>query len=185
MMLHRAVILSLSLALAALLGACASGLPEPTLDHNPDYDFGQIKTYAFAHRRGGPADFTVLSDMEVDRVNHAFERAMTQRGYQRVDRRADADILLSWELLTRDRTDVRSYNATSYYSCWGCGPAVSDVRVRQYTQGTLIVDMIDPDERKSVWRSVVQSKLNDRQEVEGQQERFNAVAEHMLTGFPP
>ena len=37
----------------------------------------------------------------------------------------------------------------------------SDVRVWEYTRDTFIIDMIDPDENASVWRSVTQSKLKD------------------------
>jgi hypothetical protein len=175
----------LLLAGLALFGCASGGLPQPTVDHNRDYDFTTAKTFAFMNRKSGPAESVVLSDMEINRVNKAFELALGQRGLTLVESREDADILISWLLVTKEQTDVRSYNSTSYYQCWGCGPAVSDVSVRQYTQGTLIVDMVDPQLRKSVWRSVVQSKLNSQHELEGQQERFNVVAEHMMAQYPP
>ncbi|MCX2982657.1 DUF4136 domain-containing protein [Halieaceae bacterium IMCC14734] len=175
----------LLLAGSVLFGCASGGLPQPIVDHNRDYDFTAAKTFAFMNRKSGPAESVVLSDMEINRVNNAFERALTMRGLTLVEKREDADILISWLLVTKEQTDVRSYNSTSYYQCWGCGPAVSDVSVRQYTQGTLIVDMVDPEMRKSVWRSVVQSKLNAEHELEGQQERFNNVAEHMMAAYPP
>ena len=63
-------------------------------------------------------------------------------GFEVVSDNSEADIYLIWHLVTEERTDVRTYNSMSYYNCWGCGPAVSDVSVRQYTQGTFIIDMI-------------------------------------------
>ena len=178
-------LLTLTVASLFMLACASAGLPQPSVDHNSDYDFTTAATFAFMNRKGGAAESTVLSDMEINRVNNAFALALTARGLTAVERKADADILISWLLVTKEQTDVRSYNSTSYYQCWGCGPAVSDVSVRQYTQGTLIVDMVDPELRKSVWRSVVQSKLADERQLEGQQERFNAVAEHMMEQYPP
>jgi hypothetical protein len=55
--------------------------------------------------------------------------------------------------------------------------------VSQYTQGTLIVDVIDPDLNKSVWRSVVQTRLKANQE--STEETRNAAAQRIMAKFPP
>ena len=99
--------------------------------------------------------------------------------------RKQADILASWHLVTQEQTDVRSYNSTSYYQCWGCGPAVSDVSVQQYSRGTLIFDLVDQDMGKSVWRGVMQSKIAEKRNPEGQEEYFNNIATAMLSSYPP
>ena len=51
------------------------------------------------------------------------------------------------------------------------------------TQGTFIIDMIDPDANASVWRSVTQSKLKD--ETIRDQAALDAAAMRVLAGFPP
>jgi hypothetical protein len=169
-----------------VLGGCASsGLPEPVIDHKPAYDFGKIKTFAYLPRKGGPADSAVFSDMEVERMHRAFARALAAKGMELVEDRAQADIMASWHVVVQDQTDARGYNSASYYHCWRCGSAVPDVSVRQYTQGTLIFDFVDIQARKSVWRGVMQSRIDDKRQAEGQQERFNAIATAMLKNFPP
>ena len=180
----RSILLLLCYALV-LAGCASSGLPEANIDHMASYDFGKIKTFAYLPRKGGPAASTVLSDMEIDRMHRAFAQALTARGMLLVEDREQADILASWHLVTQEQTNVRSYNSTSYYRCWGCGPSVSDVSVRQYTRGTLIFDLVDPKLRKSVWRGVMQSRIDDKRQTEGQQERFNAIAITMLKSYPP
>ncbi len=80
---------------------------------------------------------------------------------------------------------MRSYNSASYYNCWRCGPSVSDVSVRQYTEGTFIVDMIDPMRGQSVWRSTIQSKLSSSPDPETAPERRREAAVAMFSHFPP
>ena len=59
----------------------------------------------------------------------------------------------------------------------------TDVRVTEYTQGTFIIDMIDPVENASIWRSVTQSKL--KEETIRDQTALDAAAMRVLAGFPP
>ena len=50
------------------------------------------------------------------------------------------------------------------------------------TQGTFIIDMVDPDENASAWRSVTQSKLNDA--TIRDQAALDSAAMRELAGFP-
>jgi len=97
-----------------------------------------------------------------------------------------ADMFLVWHLVTQEKTDVRSYNTTSYYNCWRCGPATgSEISVRQYTEGTFIVDMVDPLRSRSVWRSTIQSKLKSRPDPQESEARRREAARAIFAKFPP
>ena len=116
------------------LGACAGPRFEAVSDFDRSYDFSDVETIAFL-----PIDRTavaerMITDMQVDRVNAALTRELADRGFRVVEKRQDADLFLSWHLVTRERTDIRSYNAASTYQCWRCGPPVSDVAVNKYTE---------------------------------------------------
>ena len=67
------------------------------------------------------------------------------------------------------------------YNCYNCMNQ-TDVRVSEYTQGTFIIDMIDPDENASVWRSVTQSKPKDA--TIRDQAALDSAAMRELAGFP-
>ena len=58
-----------------------------------------------------------------------------------------------------------------------------NVRVTEYAQGISIIDMIDPVENASFWRSVTQSKL--KEETIRDQTALDAAAMRVLAGFPP
>jgi hypothetical protein len=183
--LQKLLYVFVSAASTLLLLACASSAPpKPHIDFKSDYDFRTVKTFAFLPRRQEAAASTVMSDMTMQRVDRGLERALIADGLTLVAAES-ADILLTWHLVAQERTNVRSYDSMSYYNGWRCGPAVSDVSVREYTQGTFIVDMIDPAINQSVWRGVIEDRLKENPDVEGQQARIDAVAMSMLEQFPP
>ena len=107
--------------------------------------------------------------MQIDRVNASLTAELQRRGFQVVQNKADADMLLAWHLVTQERTDVRTFNSNTRYNCWNCRRmgmgSGSNVTVRQYTQGTFIVDMIDPDSLQAVWRSVFESRMRDHSDA--------------------
>ena len=179
------------------VAACATKPPEPVVDFAPDYDFGQPKTIGFYALSGEVTgnNPTELTDFQRDRIDAALKAALEAKGFTFVDRTADADLLLSWHLNLMDKTDVKTYNSPSYgatvgysrynryamYSCYNCMNQ-TDVRVSEYTQGTFIIDMIDPDENASIWRSVTQSKL--KEETIRDQAALDSAAVRVLAAFP-
>jgi hypothetical protein len=62
-------------------------------------------------------------------------------------------------------------------------PTQTEVSVKNYTEGTFIVDMIDPKLKKSVWRGMIQSRLKGQ--LEQDQDKYNAVGELIFASFPP
>lgn len=193
---RRAAILCLYLALAA----CAS-TPTPVVDYNGDYDFSTVDTLAMYRDSGAVVGQNPLrlSDMTRDRIDRALLGALEAKGLTAVDDPARADLLLSWHLVTEERSDVRSYqrptvgvgyaagfypyNRYSLYSCWSCRPTETEVTVHDYTLGTFVVDLIDPALEKSVWRSVITSRLKGQPERD--QEKYDAAAARILADFPP
>jgi len=187
---------------AILLAACSSGPPKPNVDYNRDYDFSKIKRIAFMPISGttaGDSPRAMLSDMQINRINNALANAVELKGYEFVQDADQADALMGWHLFAEEKTDIRTtptspvmmggyygygpyrgYNRAAYYNCWNCG---SEVTVRQYTQGTFIVDIIDPKLQQSVWRSVIQSRL--KKDLAQQQEPYNEAAINIMAGFPP
>jgi len=188
----------LFLSVGILITACASGPPKPTVDFKSDYNFTPVKKIAFYRDSGQVTGDNPLqlSDMQRDRIDEALSYALTNQGFQIVGNSADADLLLSWHLVTQQKTDVRTwdtptmgyggygrYNRYSAYNCWNCAPTRTEVSVHNYTQGTFIVDMIDPAMRKSVWRAIIQSRLKGNQSSD--QGKYNASATAIFASFPP
>lgn len=190
----------LTLSALALLAACATTPPAPVVDFKPGYDFGAVRKIAFYDESGlvTGSHPLLISDMERDRIDSALEQALRARGFEVLERKdaGQAQLLISWTLITNDKTDVRTYetpgmgvgygrygryNRYSMYNCWGC--AQTEVSVSNYTEGTFIVDMIDPKLQRSVWRGSIQSRLKGQ--LQNDQDKYNATADNIFATFPP
>jgi len=197
---YRQMPRSITLAMAALLlTACASGPPRPVVDYKPDYDFSDVRQIGFYSDSGEVVGENPLlvSDMQRERIREALRQALEGRGIEVVEDPAEADLLLSWHLLTEQKTDVQTWRSPSFgygihygrynyyagYSCWGCFHPHTEVTVREYTQGTFIVDLIDPALDRSVWRAVTESRLKARPSEN--QRDYDEAADAIFASFPP
>ena len=178
----------LGLSLAVLLAACSS-TPTATMDFEPGYDFSGVRKIAIQPIKRTVASQAILSDMQIGRVNDSLTAELQRRGFQVVQNNADADMLLAWHLVTQERTDVRTFNSSTRYNCWNCrGMGMgsgTNVTVRQYTQGTFIVDMIDPTSLQAVWRSVFESRMRDQSDPARAAEARDTAVAVVLAEFPP
>ncbi|MGL4565429.1 MAG: DUF4136 domain-containing protein [Halioglobus sp.] len=190
----------LPLSILMLLAACATTPPAPVVDFKPGYDFGAVRKIAFYDQSGlvtGNHPLP-LSDMERDRIDSALEQALRAKGFEMLERKdaGQAQLLISWTLITDDKTQIRTYetpgmgvgygrygryNRYSMYNCWGC--AQTEVSVSNYTEGTFIVDLIDPKMQRSVWRGLIQSRLKGQ--LQNDQDKYNAAANNIFASFPP
>ncbi|MEH6585050.1 MAG: DUF4136 domain-containing protein [Halioglobus sp.] len=190
---------SLVLACTALMLAACTSAPKPDVDYKQDYDFSGVQKIGLYKSSGQVSGDNPLqlSDFQKERIDEALAGALRNKGLTVVDDPAEADLLLSWHLGTQHKTDVRTYETPSYgggygryggynrysnYNCWNCSN--TEVRVTDYTEGTFIIDMIDPTLQKSVWRSVTQSKLKGKKDEDDPSE-INEAAALVLGGFPP
>ena len=185
-------------AIVSVLAACSSAPPKPVVDFAPDHDFSSDKKIGFYALSGQTTgdNPTQMTDFQRDRIDAALTKALEAKGFNVVNDVKDADLLISWHLNTSEQTDIRSYNSPNYgmsvgysrynryagYSCYSCFNN-TEVSVNNYTQGTFIVDMIEPASSKSVWRSVTQSKLEG--ESIKDQAKIDAAARLVLQKFPP
>lgn len=173
------------IALLVLTCGCASTTLEAVSDYDSDFDFSQVQRLKILPIDRTSAAEKLISDMQVGRINDALVAELQARGYTVVDDRSAADMYLSWHLVTREKTDIRSYNTASTYNCWRCGPPVADVSVRHYTEGTFIIDMIDPLRSRSVWRSTIQSQLKSSPDADSAARKRAMAAKAVLAPFPP
>jgi hypothetical protein len=190
------------LSCAFLITSCTSAPPKPAVDYKQEYNFMQVKKIALYKQSGQVSGDNPLqlSDIQRDRIDTALTYALGNRGFQIVDDTSQADLLASWHLVTQHKTDVRTYETPAYgssmgysryggynrysrYNCWSCAPTRTEVSVKNYTQGTFIVDMIDPKMNKSVWRGVTQSKLKGKHDED--QGKYNEAATAIFASFPP
>ncbi|MGK0500267.1 MAG: hypothetical protein ACJAYG_001914 [Oceanicoccus sp.] len=154
------------LSIMFLLFACASS-PDITVDYSPDFQSKDVSSYYLAVG----TDNGNLSDQ---RIISALNTQLESRGLV-AKPKDQAEIWINYHVVTEDRTKVTSYNSMNSYGGyghgygsfygggWGTSP---EVRVRQYTNGTLLVDLIDPKTNKTVWRGTGTANVSSKRTSE-------------------
>ncbi len=167
----------LPLVLSALLAACGSAPVEPstTITHDHQFNFSTVhKIYIEPSSRTDAATITI-SAAQIERIDGALGTELQRRGFETVASSRQADLLLTWHLITEDL--IKAGN------CDGCDPALAGGH--RYAQGTLIVNMVDPLRNQAVWRSVLQTSLaGDPGSASAEAARQQAAAD-IFAGFPP
>ena len=170
-------------ALTLFVAACASPGPTISTNSNPATDFTVFKTYNFASplgtdRPGGLQ--TPLSTM----LMTTLAREMENRGYVKSD---DPDLLVNVFVNTEEKMSVRQVPTTSTYygyrygrySTWGG----YTTEVREYTKGTLVLDLVDARQNMLAWEGTATQRLsNSRGPVT--QERVDEVVGLVMAQFP-
>jgi len=165
-------------AVAGTLAACSSA-PKIRTDYDAAYDFSGLSTYHLVERNiaADPNDeSTTLNDQ---RVSRAIVGQMALRGLTAVAS-GDADIVVNFHLVTADRTQVTSYNDRYGYHRRGA----SRVDVWEYTEGTLILDLVDPEANRVVWRGEASALVKDRTSEE-RDAMANEYIASMFASMPP
>ena len=172
--------LFLSAALLAL--AACSSTPNINTDYDQQHDFGTIKSYHIVSKK------RPVSDLLVARITNALDSSMAARGIKETDAKS-ADILIDFMVVTKDKTRVTSYNTGYGYRGgfghpYGYGYAGgSNVDVRQYTEGSLLIDLVDPSSQKTVWRGTGTATVKERTPEE-KTEMANMYTEAIVQEMP-
>jgi hypothetical protein len=171
--LWRALTVLLVLPLAA---ACSAPTNKVETDYSRQYDFSGVRNIAIEpFSRTDPATITV-SDIQIERINDAIAEELLRKGFVVVKDNREADLLLTWYLITEDRLSEASA------SCPGCDAYAG---AGQYGKGTLIVDLTDIMRNQPVWRSVLKTRLGSTADpAELARERLLA-AQALFADFPP
>lgn len=181
----------LAMLCTLVLSACAS-TPNVAVDYDQEYRFPKFKTYAFNPKEDGDA-----STLYEQRLERAIENEMLSRAVQKVDP-DEADILISYLVVGKEKIDIQTYYSAFPYHHgffyrphfyhgygYGYGHGYPDIRVREYTEGTLVIDVINRAEDKVIWHAVTKERLRS---TETPEERDAFVIERvrlMLEQFPP
>jgi hypothetical protein len=169
--------------LSVCLVACAPA--KPILDYNDVYNFSAVRSYAIAPRDDMQDKEALISDMTRNRIELAIEANMEAKGFKSVDLK-QADVSIAYYVITQEQKQITQTQGPGYYRCRYCAPTwATNVQVREYTEGTLIIDMIDNKTKKAVWRGSTAGRINPKADMEQRKEQINKAVEFVLSGFPP
>lgn len=191
------------LVLILLLTACAIQVPAVT-DYDTAYDYASAKQYAWlshnpVNKQSADADLPKHVDMQSDLVHQRIRRAVDQdlqsRGLGKVDA-AQADLLVMFHLGIEEEWDYDTfYGRFGYYPCYYCYEPVNHrvhgefhhrqpFEPRQYTMGTIVVDIIDAKDKRLVYRGSSERILPNLQTPAERQAYIDETVTAILRDLP-
>ncbi|AIY67408.1 DUF4136 domain-containing protein [Pseudoalteromonas piratica] len=173
-----------------LLAACAK---TPDWDYDRTANFASYKTFAFVDNANLAKNTTnyQISPLMEQRVREAVTRELKAKGFSQVAS-TQADVLINYHASVEKKIDVDtiSYNAgmghpySARWGYWGVGYE-THTSTREYEVGTLVLDVIDRNEKALVWRGAKGGKLKKNQSPEQRTQVANELIAEILSNFPP
>ncbi len=178
-------LLFIASTLALLLAGCASSGPTITVNSAPGTDLSNFQTFNFMQPLGTDRDNGARTPMSTMLMN-SVSREMASRGLKQSD---SPDILVDFFVTTEDRMDVRTTGSSMHSvhrSHWSRGCCRTwptyQTTVRQYTQGTLLIDLINPAANALIAEGAAQSRLRSSEIT--QQQSDDVVGQIMADMMP-
>jgi hypothetical protein len=175
-----------NILLAAIMLAVLGCAPSITVkqDYDKEANFAALKTFAWLPMPVDPAA-GVKSAMERNslldkRIKQSVDAQLAAKGYQ-VDVN-NPDFVVTYHTGAEDKVNVTDWGyGYGRYGAWHGG----GVDVYQYTEGTLILDVIDWKSKQLVWRGFAQGTIDPDAPSEKREQKLNEAVTRMLANFPP
>lgn len=163
----------------AALAACASVQSQG--DYDQSYDFRALQTWDWMPEPGETRGVTGQRNPLIERrIQDAVARELNAKGYRQAVGES-VDFRVAYHASAEEKIDVST--TYDYYGYrWRTPLVYTDVR--EYTEGTIIVDVVDGTRNELVWRGTAIGVVRGG-DPEDITERINNAINDVLKDFPP
>ncbi len=178
---RRMPVLLALVALAFLLSGCAR---YAVTDYDSGARFADYRTFALQPRDGSDS----IQSLDASRIEKAVARELNKRGLEKADS-GEADVLLRYAIDDEVRTEARGptvgFGLATGGRPFGFGVAHSPVRTRDFQEGKVVVEMVDRQDSRVVWKGIAQRNLTETMSPDRRTELINRVVDEMFKNYPP
>jgi hypothetical protein len=173
----------LAAGLALALGACATG-PNVRTNVDTSVDFGSYRTYGFVEQPG--TDRGEYATLVTRALKAGVSAEMERRGYHPSE---TPDLLINFQGHAEDKQEAANVLVgAGFHHGFGFGGRFGgDVScwrdVRDVTQGTLNIDIVDRVRKVSVWEGTLVRELSSN-EKDDLVKSLPAIATSVLKAYP-
>jgi hypothetical protein len=166
-----------ALALPLLISACASvGGPTVRIDVDPGADLSRERTYSWVARPDGG------TPLMQQRIVDGIDSRLQAKGWKLAP---NGDIHVSAHVSSSEKESQGAYyNRVGYVGWGGFGPPAPNTAAPTdtYEVGTLVVEMVNAQSKRSAWRGTASGTLHD--DPAKMNALLQAALDKMFTGFP-
>lgn len=157
-------------------------------DYDRQADFSKYKTYTWRDSDTNVADTDPFAH---ERFMSAVDRQLAAKGFSKAS--SDPDVVVTYH--AEDKQGM-SLDTTYMGGGWGgygpgwgwggrggMGMGSTTTTVRQYTIGTVVLDMWDAKEKRLVWRGTASDTVSDNPDKSAS--KIQKAAEKLFKNYPP
>jgi len=155
-----------------------------TFDYDQQINFSDLKTFDWMQvpEKAG------ISSFVVQRVKDAVNEQLKAKGFTLSS--SKPDFLIAEHLGKEDKVQTTDwgYNygaATRYRRGYGGVYGESTVSTYEYMEGSLILDFVNPESKKLIWRGSAKTEVQNMRTPEKSEKVINKIVKAILKKFPP
>ncbi len=168
---------------AALLPAQAMA-QKVRVDYEHGNDFAKYKTYKWVKYKESP-DVNQIVDQ---RITSAIDAEMMKEGLTKSE--TNPDLLIGYQASLSQQQQLTTYSSGGpgwgYGARWGYGwggSSISTTTSNTINNGTLVVDLMDPQQQKLVFRGIGTDTLSDKPEKNAK--KIQKAVAKIFEKYPP
>lgn len=172
---------------AALTFAAAASAQKVTIDYDKSQPLGGLHRYQWRMHQVFEKNPALLEKYAVgiELIKQFTNEEMTKKGFQSVS--SSPDFFVTFVIGTRNKEEtIVTSSGPMMYGWYGWSPAYAPMwtesMTRQYTEGTLILDMVRADSSQLAWRAYCWSDIRDAKE---RHKNIQKAIKKALKDFPP
>lgn len=170
-------------------------------DYDKKIDFSNFKTYRWHdENEHNKASVEYLDHIMDQRIRSTIDNQLQSQNFTKA-RDGQVDFWVNYSIVVEDRADIRTYNnyngmypGYGYYGrgygYYGGGfgmsySSESNTQITHYKQGTLIIDIINPETDKLMWRGSADGRLPKGTDKKERDALIQEYVTRILSDFPP
>ncbi len=170
--------LAITVMLSIMTG-CASNV---VTDYDSTATFGSYGSWNFAPSGESGNDYVSLDGA---RVVQAIEREMKREAMRKVEAE-EADLLVAWRIESEERLERQGATFGFGFGSGNFGWGLSaPPPVEKIEEGKLVLEFVDSDSKRVVWRAASKRYLNEDQSTETRRELIDSIVADMFESYPP
>jgi hypothetical protein len=171
------------LTVAALAVSVACSTATISVDWDHQVNFSRYKTFAWYDHKGDAHPRQAPNQIVDARIRRSVAQDLIDKGLTQTAP-SEADLLVTY-YTALDRS-LRMYSSGYGYGYWGgwhgWGPRAAYTDVYEYTEGTLVIDLIDRVKEQLVWRGTITKGISPD---EVSDEAIGKAVAKVMRTFPP
>ena len=149
------------------------------VDYDHGANFTKYHTYSWGEAQAAPE----VSQLVQQRIVAQIEENLARRGLKRVE--SGGDLLVSYQATVHQKVEYTTFGNGGWgygYGYYG-GGGISTTTETQIPVGTIVVDLVDPEEKQLVFRGTATNTLSSK--AEKNTKKLVKAMEKMFEKYPP